>query len=470
MHTLRIDNVRILTMDDARSIIDPGFIAVDQDRIIALGQMASAGNHPASAVVDGGGKVALPGFVNAHTHAIHNLLRGGPSDDRRLYDWLLNVLYPGVNAYTAADAKVAAELFVYESVTAGITTFVDNADLGQVDFLADETISVYRDRGVRAIYARMFSDYTPPHLEDYITAIEQREPSLERPDVVESADEALASIEALINRHHGTGDGRIQVWPSPGIAVFTSREGLLGAQELGRRTGTRVTIHVAESTFDRMQHGMSSIEYLSSIGFLDDRTLCGHCVHLDANDIRVLKRSGASVANNVVSNMFLASGIAPVAEMLLAGIPVGLGTDDCNCNTSVNMLADMKVAALAQKVRYLDSSAITAYEVLEMATIRGARAVGMADDIGSLEVGKKADIVLVDCSAPHMTPHHDTASVLVYQANGSEIDSVYVDGVPLMTGRRVAWLDDEGERELARSAQRVSSGVISRAGLRPSGS
>jgi cytosine/adenosine deaminase-related metal-dependent hydrolase len=463
---LVIRDVTAVTVDPERRVLPNASIEVRDGRISAIRSGEEPGRIDAGRVIDGCGMVALPGFVNAHTHAIHNLLRGGLSDDRVLYDWLLNVLYPGVLAYTKEDARTAAELFCVEAIRSGITTVVDNADLGRIDMLADTTIEVYKEFGLRAIYARMFSDTSPPGLEGYMEAIEAKEPEVKHdPDPLENTEEALASIERLIDRHHGSGDGRIQVWPSPGIAIFTTREGLLGAKELARRKGTRLTIHAAESKFDAVHHGVSGIEYLASIGFLGPEVLIGHCVHVDANDIRMLRVNDVKVANNVVSNMFLASGIAPVAEMVNTGVTVGIGTDDCNCNTSVNMLSDMKFAALAQKVRYLHSAAITAEKVVEMATIDGARAVGLESDIGSLEVGKKADIILVDMRHPQMVPCHSIPSALVYQAYGNEVDTTIVDGKVLMEKRRLTARDPEEEAQLLTTAQQSSERVVERAGM-----
>jgi atrazine chlorohydrolase/5-methylthioadenosine/S-adenosylhomocysteine deaminase/melamine deaminase len=261
------------------------------------------------------------------------------------------------------------------------------------------------------------------------------------PGGFETAESALTAIDDLISRFHGSADGRIQVWPSPGVAIFCSREGLLGAKELARRRGTRLTLHLAESPHDRQQAGMSSIEYLASIGFLGPEVLAGHCVQADLNDLRILRRYDVKVANNAVSNMFLGSGIAPVMEMHLAGLTVGIGTDDANCNNGVNMLSDMKFVALAQKARYARADALTAQRVLEMATIDGARALGMEHEIGSLEPGKKADLVLVDLDRPHLYPRVSVPSVLVYQANGSEVDTVVVDGRILLEGGRLLGLD-----------------------------
>jgi cytosine/adenosine deaminase-related metal-dependent hydrolase len=467
--TLLIRGAHVVTMDPERRELPDGFVAVRDDEIVAVGP---AHQCPANAetVIEAGGRAALPGFVNAHTHAIHILMRGGLSDDRPLYDWLFNVILPGLAAYGMDDVELAARFYCTEALLAGITTFVDNVEfpVDRFDAAADTAIAVYREMGLRVIYARMFYDYTPPGFPQLVEAIEAREPGVRHdPSGPESTEAALARIDALIRRHHGGADGRIQVWPSPGVAIFCSRAGLLGAKDLARRHGTRLTLHLAESPRDRCQSGMTSIEYLGSIGFLGPEVLAGHCVQADQNDIKILRAFGVAVANNAASNLFLGSGIAPVAEMQAAGITVGLGTDDANCNNGVNMIADMKIAALAQKGKYGRATAITAERVLEMATIDGATAVGMADQIGSLEVGKKADLVLVDLSRPYLFPRHSVASVLVYQANGSEVDTVIVDGrVLVRDGQLTASQSGEGgPAELARSAQLASARLAERAQL-----
>ena len=467
--SLLIRDAHVVTMDGDRRVLAPGYVAVDGDTIIGVGPMAECRYERAERVIDAAGKAVLPGFVNAHTHAIHILMRGGLSDDRTLYDWLFNVVLPGLQVYGRADVELAARLYCLEALRSGITTFVDNVEFpaDRWDMAADAAISVYREAGLRVMFARMFYDHTPPGFLPVIEAMEAKEPAVRHdPGDVESTAAALDSIERIVRRHHGSGDGRIQVWPSPGVAIFCSREGLLGARDLARRNGTMLTLHLAESPHDRYQSGLPSIEYLGDIGFLGPDVLAGHCVQADANDIRVLKRFGVKVATNPVSNLYLGSGIAPVAEMHAAGLTVGLGTDDGNCNNSVNMLADMKVAALAQKGRYQRGTAITAGKVLEMATIDGARAIGMEDKIGSLEPGKQADLVLLDLCRANMVPWHSIASALVYQADGTEVETVVIGGRVVLDGRRMDGLPPDRERGLLAGAQAASERIAARAGLR----
>jgi cytosine/adenosine deaminase-related metal-dependent hydrolase len=463
-YDLLITNAHVVTMDPERRVLRGAAVAVSDDRIVAVDAMEKLADATAAHTIDADGQVVLPGFVNAHTHSTHNLQRGGPSDDRVLYDWLVNSLNPAMKAYNEEDVRLAAQLFCVEAIRSGITTFVDNADYGRYDFHADGAIGTYKDFGLRAIYARLFFDTVPEELGPYFEAMVEKEPEIEHDDEwLEDTATALAHVERVMDRHHGSADGRIQVWPGPAVAITTTKEGLLGARDLARRKGTMLTIHVAQSPHDRIQAGVSSVEYLGAIGFLGPWVLANHMVQVDYNDLRILRDRDVRIAHNPVSNMFVADGIAPIAEMNLAGITVGIGTDDCNANQS--MISDLKFAALAQKVRYGSSAAMTAEKVLEMATIESARAVGLEDQVGSLEPGKKADVIVVDLDHPQTTPWHNAASALVYQAYGNEVDSVIVDGQVLMEGRQLTALSSEDERDLLAKAQRASHEMLDRAGM-----
>lgn len=465
--SLLIRHGLILTMDDQRNIIADGSIAIRDSLIVGLGSDAElVEKYEAPQEIDASQQVVLPGFVNAHTHAIHILLRGGLSQDRNLYDWLLNVLYPGVIAYTGDDARIAATLYCVEAIRSGITTIVDNADWGMIDVLAENTIESYKSCGIRAVYARMFSDCEPKGAEALTLAILSREPKIKHAEnYVEKTDKALRSIECLMKRYHDTADGRISVWPSPGIPLFSTAEGMKGALALAEEYDTMLTTHLAESPADATSFGVSTTQYLAYIGFLSKRLLASHCVWIGDKDLQLLKLFEVKVAHNAVSNQYLGSGIAPITKMVNNGIVVGIGTDDANCNDSVNILSDMKHVALIQKVHNLDAAAITAEKVLEMATIDGAKAIGMDQKIGSIERGKKADIITIDMKQPHLKPCHHVPAVLVYQANGSEVDTTIVDGKVLMHKRRLKLLSDQGEEALLNSAQKASEDIIVRAGM-----
>lgn len=463
---LLINGATVVTMNPDRGVIPDAGVAVTDDRIVAAGPRKELSKYDAARVIEAEGKALLPGFVNAHCHCTHNLMRGGPCDDRVLYDWLVNGLNPAMKAYGPGDPRVAAELYCVESIRAGITTTVDSEDYSRHDHICDEAMDVYKRMGIRIIYGDSFFDLIPDEWVPYIEACEAKEPEINHDhEILERTDEALARIQSRIDRYHGAAGGRIQVWPEPCIACMTTREGLVGVKELARRNGTGIHLHASQSSFDKYQNGMSSVEYLETCGFWGPEVLAAHMVQIEPNDLRIMKRYDVKVAHNAVSNQFVADGIAPVMEYATAGLTVGIGTDDCNANQSACMLSDMKVAALAQKVRYLSSAAMTAEKVLEMATIDGAHAVGLADEVGSVEVGKKADLILVDLRTPQTTPCHNVPSALVYHSYGHEVTTTIVDGQVLMDDRALTSMTTEEEADLLARAQDASTAVLERAGM-----
>lgn len=464
---LLIQGGTVLTMNPAREIFPNGAVAISGGRIQAVGDAAEIADHyQAASTLDASNTLVMPGLVNAHTHVIQILLRGGLSQDRDLYDWLFNVLYPGLAQYDGHDAALAARLYCAEAIRNGITTIVDNEDRGRSDECAVATIEAFRATGIRAVYARMFFDSAPEHLSKLVETVMRKAPKVKRSsDLIEDTQAAISHIASLIDRFHGAEQGRISVWPAPSLPNITSERGLLMAAELAETRNVGITIHLAEAPLDATMFNMTSTEYLHAIGFLSPRVLCGHCVYCNPRDIRLLKIHDAKVAHNAVSNLYLASGFAPIAEMISEGLTVALGTDDANCNENVNIFEAMKFAALVQRAKYLDASALTAEKVVEMATIEGARAIGMEHDIGSLEPGKKADLIMLNRDHAQLWPLHHVPNALVYQANGSEVQTVIVDGRIIMEDRRLAFLEPGEERELYARAQAASEAIARRAGL-----
>jgi cytosine/adenosine deaminase-related metal-dependent hydrolase len=461
---------QVLTMDPERRILDDGGVAVTSGRIEAVGTGADIRDrYRPRKIIDATGGLVMPGLINTHTHVIQSLLRGGLAQDRSLFDWLLNYHYAGLGAFRPDDARLGATLYCAEAIRGGITTIVDNADERRDDDVAVASIQAFVDIGIRAIYGRMFSDRSvvePPELGKYAEAVMRRSPNVKHAtDFVESTEDALAHVDSLVQRFHGAGGGRIQVWPAPTIPNLTSEAGLMGSLEMAERNGTMVTVHLSEAPIDATMYGMSSTEYLYAIGFLSPLVLAAHCVHCNERDLRLLRSHDVKVAHNAISNLYLASGFAPVARMAALGITVGLGTDDPDCNETINMFLVMKAAALVQKAHNLDAAALTSEQVVEMATIDGARAVGMEDRIGSLEVGKRADIIVVDLQEPQLQPMHHVPNALVYQAYGSEVRTTIIDGEVLMEDRALIFLEDRDEASLYREARAASLAIIERANL-----
>lgn len=270
--TLLVRHGTVLTMDPDRRVLDPGYVAVDGTDVVAVGPDAECPWDDADEVLDATGHAVLPGFVDAHVHSLDILLRGGVSDDRRLYDWLVNVNLPAARAYRHADHVVAVKLFALEALRSGITTVVDQIEtpFAEWDAIADVVVDTDTEVGLRAVVAQMFYDTEPPAMAELMRAYGDRHPELQQDLGAQPGRlaEMLDRIDGMIRRHHGRAGGRISFWPAPGVAVLCTREALLGAQRLARAHGVMTTVHVAESPTDRQQQGMSSVQYLAAIGYL----------------------------------------------------------------------------------------------------------------------------------------------------------------------------------------------------------
>jgi cytosine/adenosine deaminase-related metal-dependent hydrolase len=466
MVDLIIEGGTVATMDTERRVVEPGAVAVDGDRIVAVGGVDEVADaHDADRVVDASGQLVIPGLINTHVH-VPDILYRGRGKGRGLHDWLFNVKHPFVAAMDPEDHAVAAELYCRESLRAGVTTFVENAG-GLGNGYDAETVrrklSVYDTAGVRNVYAHGFLDRDGDSAFDsYIELQRRKEPAVTHAsDPPLETDAALDGVEALIERYHGTADGRQSVWPGPFLAWGVSPEGLAGAYELAEKYDVMTTTHTAESPIQE-RNLASSVEYLESAGYLGERTLLGHCVQVDEADVRRLAATDTKVAHNVATNCSIATGIAPVPAMHAAGVTVGLGTDNIAHNDTANLIADMRVAALVHKVGGREPSRMPAERVLEMATTDAARAIGRADDLGSLEAGKLADVVVLDLDHPHLTPYTDVPSLLVYQATGTEVTTVLCNGEVVVEDGECQAL---GSRPDPVSVRERSRSLVERAGL-----
>jgi cytosine/adenosine deaminase-related metal-dependent hydrolase len=466
MAELVITNGIILTMNKSDQVIESGYVVINDSKIADIGPMSRFRKPDSSKVIDAKGKLVMPGFVNVHSHVADILLRGGLSQDRSLYDWLLNVLYPGMGVCTIDNIRVGTRLYLVEAIRSGITTVVDNEDFPSPKN-HKVMLEVFRKSGMRTIFGRMFSDSPPPpNLAEFYKTIERKSPNVHHVHdyLIEETRQALSQTENLIKEFNST-DGLIQIWPSPFNPAWCTKEGLLGSLDLANNYNTGITIHLGETEIESKPFGMSSTEYLHSINFLNRRLLAAHCVWLDDKDISLIKKNDVKVAHQPSANMYLASGFAPIPKMLAQGITVGLGSDDANDNDSVNIFSEMRAASLVHKANLHDASCITSDQVIKMATIMGANALGMNSYIGSLEVGKNADVIILDLKAPHLRPIHHIPSVLAYQARGNEVEAVIVNGKILMENRKLTWMDESEEARLLDEAQSASVEVRERANL-----
>jgi cytosine/adenosine deaminase-related metal-dependent hydrolase len=459
----------VMTLDDERRILLDADITVRDGVITGIGP-GTGQREEAIRIIDAGGRVVLPGFVNSHCHCLHILMRGGASDLSSFFgvvDWTLNALDPAMRVHTRSDVRLAAQLYAVEAIRSGVTTTAENLDYSLLGMTFDESVDVYSDMGIRVVLGDVFCDVIPPHIDQAWDSLSLRLPGVNRHRPafpVQETAAALARIEANMRRVNERGNGRLVVCPAPIDPILNRTEGLLAAKDLASRNKVPILIHAAIGDgFDDIP-GMSNVQYLDSIGFLGPEVLASHMVQVSTNDIQLLKRQDVRVGYCPASMMATGGGVAPVVEYLNAGLTVGIGTDDPNANQSVNMLMEMKFVALAQNQRY-GSNALLPEKALEMATIDGARALGLDRQIGSLEVGKKADIIVCDLTRAHTRPTHNVASVLVYQANGSEVETVIVDGQVLMEKRELAFFTLTQEEEFLSNVQQASDRMLERAGM-----
>ncbi|CCH89501.1 putative amidohydrolase [Modestobacter italicus] len=440
----------VVTMDAARRVLDDGAVAFDEDGIRAVGPTAEVrAAYPDADVVDCGGQLVLPGFVNTHTHLFQTLLKG-LGDDRVLSDWFLSMTGPSAVELTPEDVYAGALHGCAEALTTGTTTLLDFMYVHPRPGLGDAVVEAMADVGIRGVLAR-----------GYMTAGEDVGVP---PQLVQPVDAALSDAARLISTWNRP-RSRVTVGLAPCMSWSVDAATLTETRALADATGALVTMHLSESPFDVdesvRRFGVRDVPFAAQTGLLGPDLLAAHCVQVDATDLDLLAASDTKVSHNPCSNLYLGSGFAPVPEMQRRGITVGLASDGPASSSNHSMLQAMKFAALLHKGVHRDPEIMTAEKALEMATIDGARALGMADVIGSLEVGKRADVVVLDLSNLCVTPVHAAVSSLVYSQRGDEVRQVYVDGQLVVADGSLVTVPEEDIRARSIAAAR---GLAARAG------
>lgn len=430
MGSILVQGATIVTMESHDSVINDGEVAISGDIIISVGPRGSAPvGYKFNRIINGEGMVAIPGFVNCHTHAAMTLLRSY-ADDMPLMKWLSERIWPVEARLQPEDIYWGSMLCCLEMIKSGATTFAD------MYFEMDKVAEAVEKSGMRACLARGMIGVAP------------------------TAQKAIDESVSFVEEWHGRAGGRIKTMFGPHAPYTCPPEYMKKVVELAGRHNVGIHVHVAETRDEIQQikdsYGTSPVKYLDSLGVFELPVLAAHCVHLDSDDIKILADKKAGVAHCPESNMKLASGVAPVTEMLKAGVVVGLGTDGAASNNNLDLLEEMRSATLLQKVSTGDPLALPSFQALTMATSGGAAALGL-NDVGMLKPGMKADLVLVDFRRPHLYPRHDLIAHLVYAAQSADVDTVIINGEIVMEGRRVLTMDEE---EVMAGAQRCAMRLV----------
>lgn len=413
-----IINGRLLPMSMGSNLLPAAYIAVNNGVIVDVGAMTSLPAKVSSRqIIDATGGLVMPGLVNTHAHAAMTLFRG-LADDLPLTVWLHKHIFPAESKFVQPEMVYwCSKLAAAEMIMSGTTTVADGY------FFADQAAQAFSDTGIRAVTAHGVIDFPAP-------------------GVIDPADNIKAAAEH-INRWQFKNN---LITP----AVFchspytVSSETLQKAKALAVRNSVPFFIHLAETNEEITQikdrYSVTPVRYLADLNILDATTICVHCVWLTPDDIKILHLTNSKVVSCPESNMKLAAGVAPLPDLLAEGVVCGLGTDGCASNNDLDLFREMDSCAKLHKVKHLDPTVMPAAQVLQMATLGGARVLGLDKVIGSLEVGKRADIIVIDLNQPHLTPFYN-ADIVVYAASGRDVSTVIIDGRLIMDKRRLLTFD-----------------------------
>ncbi len=424
----------MLTQNPEREVFSPGAVAIKGDEIVAVGRPEELQKRYAAAkVLDYPQGLIIPGLINAHTHAAMALFRG-LADDLPLEEWLTSHIFPAEQKLNGDFVYWGTKLAVAEMLLSGTTTFCD------MYLWSGEVARAAAETGIRAVVGEVLYDFPSPNYGPPAAG--------------------LLYSEELCRAWQDHPRVSVAIQPH---AVYTCSPDLLQqCGELAERFNTRLIIHLSETAKEvadcEARYGATPVAHLEGLGLLTSRLLADHAVVLTDADLELLAAARAGVAHCPESNMKLASGIAPVVDLLARGVPVGLGTDGCASNNNLDLLQEMDTAAKLQKVHRLDPTALPAAHALDLATRGSARVLGLEKEVGALIPGLKADLAVIDLDQPHLTPIYDPYSHLVYAASGADVITVLVHGRVVVQDRRVLTFDLEETlaraRELARSLQK----------------
>jgi 5-methylthioadenosine/S-adenosylhomocysteine deaminase len=419
-----IKNAKVLSFEDGKAVVKKADITVEDGNISQIGKIRT--DFEAQKVIDAEDMLAMPGLINAHTHLSMNLFRNY-ADDMPLWDWLTKKIWPLEERLTAEAVYRGSILGIAELIKCGVTGLLD------MYFFAEETIKAALETGVRVYIARGLTDEE------------------------EGKEIRLQETRELYKKYHQQAS-RVKIFAGPHAPYTCSPQYLEKVIALSKELDIGIHIHLSETRKEVdesiQKWGKTPIKHVYDLGLFERPTIAAHCVHVGDEDIEILAKCGVNVVYNPTSNLKLASGFAPIEKMLKAGVNVALGTDGASSNNNLNMFEEMHLASIVNKCVNKDAVSVPAETAIKMATINGAKALGIEKDLGSLEVGKKADIILIDLKKPHLCPLNNPLSAICYSAQSSDVHTVMVDGKILMENYELTTIDLEkamyGAEEAAR--------------------
>jgi cytosine/adenosine deaminase-related metal-dependent hydrolase len=455
MSSILISGGLLVTVDKRRRVIENSAVRIEGSRITEVGKLTELRHEPrAEFEINAKDTVIFPGLIDTHVHLAQALLRGC-ADDTSLIDWLQKYVWPLQGNFNEADGKASAELCLLEMLKSGTTTFLESLLHTRYGF--DGIARSVDTSGMRGILSK-----TVMSLPAYGST-----GGIMHPGMVEDGETCLREVEDYFKHWNGKANDRLRVWYGARSLGACTPELYKQIAEGAKRLNTGVTMHLNEvredASYTQKEFAKLPAEFMDEMGLVGPNVVYAHGVWLTEKEWRILSSKRANVAHCPASNMKLASGIAKVPEMLHHGVNVALGCDGGPSNNCYDMIRELKLASLLQKVRLLDPLVMDAETVLEMATIRGARALGLENEIGSIEVGKKADLILVSRRNPHLVPSCNPVSNLVYSGTGSDVCTVVIDGRIIMQNRIVRTLNED---EVIRNANEKGMNLLHRTGIK----
>ena len=451
---LLIKNGIIVTVDKRRRVITNGSIAIKDKRIVAVDKSSKIDSiYSADIEVSASGKIVCPGLIDTHLHLAQALLRGCGEQIDAL-TWLRDWIWPLQGHFTEKDGKASAELCILEMIRSGTTCFLEVLLHRRYGF--NGIANAVKRSGIRGVLAKAIMD--TPMFSDK---------SILHEGMFEDKDESLRATVTHLKEWRRNGDSRVGVWFGPRPVGNCTEETYEEIAELAKQNRTGVTIHHSEVKeqveYCKEKYGMSPTQFMRRVGLVGDNVVFAHCIHMTNGEIGIMRKTGTNVSHVPSSDMKLAMGVAPVSKMLMTGVNVSLGCNGGANNNTYDLLREASRACLLQRVITHDPMAVSNMQALEMVTINGARALGLEKDIGSLEVGKKADIILVNYMRPHMQPLVDPIAALIHSASGADVETTIADGRILMSNRRVLSMNADSVLHQARESL---SDVIDRSGMK----